>query len=84
MSFVDQMTRAGRYYQPHAKDALMLGLGAGLLPTELYQSGMRVTVVELDPKVEYVARKFFDLPPEIEVKIADARSFLRIQPTRGN
>ncbi|MFI5352548.1 MAG: fused MFS/spermidine synthase [Candidatus Binatales bacterium] len=77
MSFVDQMTQAGRYYHPHAKDALLLGLGAGLLPTQLYQSGMKVTVVELDPKIEYVARKFFDMPPEVTVKIADGRSFLR-------
>ena len=80
MSFVDQMDRTGRYYQPHAKDALLLGLGAGLLPIELYRRGMKVRVVQPDPNIAYVARKFFDLPPEVDVQIADARSFLRSDP----
>jgi predicted membrane-bound spermidine synthase len=77
LKFVDQLDTVGQIYQPKAKDALILGLGAGLLARALSDRGLRVTAVELDPQVVYVARKFFALPAAIKVTISDARSFLR-------
>lgn len=75
--YIRQMDRAGQFYKPDARDSLILGLGAGLLARALHARGVRVTAVDIDKRVAYAARKFFDLPPEVDVRIADARSFLR-------
>jgi spermidine synthase len=77
VDFIDELDRISHAYEPHAKDALLLGLGAGLLATRLSEREMHVTAVEIDPDVVYAARKFFDLPSDIDVRVADARSFLR-------
>src|SRR5439155_1564910 len=60
-----------------ARSALQLGLGAGLLPTDLSHRGLSVTAVEIEPRIEELARTYFDLPDKVIVHIADARAFLR-------
>jgi spermidine synthase len=60
-----------------AKTALVLGLGAGMLPKELVADGMKVTAVEVERRMLQIARDFFDLPPAVDVIIADGRAHLR-------
>jgi SAM-dependent methyltransferase len=48
-----------------------------LLPKELSLRGVHVTAVEIEPKIEMLSRKFFRLPQQVEVRVADARAFLR-------
>jgi spermidine synthase len=62
---------------PNAKSALQLGLGAGLLPKELTRRGLKVTAVEIEPQMVTLARQYFDLPAGVDVRLSDARSFLR-------
>ncbi len=58
--------------------ALVVGLGAGELVRLLEDAGVRVTAVELDPRVEQVARRHFGLAlAPGRVRIADGRAFLR-------
>ncbi len=61
---------------------LQLGLGAAALTKFCYRfcAPSRVEVVEIDPKVRDIARRWFALPPDddrLEVTIADAHAFLR-------
>lgn len=69
-------------HHPNAKTALQLGLGAGLLPKELARRGLKVTAVEIEPRMVELARKYFNLPDSIDVRIADARTFLRNDPNK--
>ena len=64
-------------HHPTAKTALQLGLGAGLLPKELARRGVAVTAVEIEPRMVELARKYFQLPDSVDVRISDARTFLR-------
>ena len=64
-------------HHPKAKSALILGLGPGSLATLLHKQGVAVTVVELEPRVEMIARTWFGLPNEVKVVQSDARTFLR-------
>ena len=47
------------YYNPHGKQAFLVGLGGGLIPELLSNYGVAVTSVELDPKVVNIAEQFF-------------------------
>jgi spermidine synthase len=69
-------------HHPTAKSALQLGLGAGLLPKELARRGVTVTAVEIEPRMVELAREFFQLPQNVDVRIADARTFLRNDPQK--
>ncbi len=70
----------GLAYRPSARDVLFLGLGGGSGPKAFLRSfpAVRVDVVELDPVVVDVARRFFALPrsPRLRVQVDDARRFL--------
>ncbi len=61
--------------------ALLVGLGAGSLAKFLYRHfpDCRLTVVEIDPQVEWVARQYFKLPDDprrLAVAIADGADYL--------
>jgi spermidine synthase len=62
---------------------LVLGGAANSLPTHLkrWNPGLAITVVEIDPRVEEVAREFFAYgrleAGAIRMRLADARPFLR-------
>ena len=63
------------------KSALVLGLGAGTVATNLSQKGVTVDVVELDGSVLDIAREYFAFDDDdISVTIADARTFVRSCP----
>jgi spermidine synthase len=56
---------------------LLIGLGAGELVGQLEAAGVRVTVVEIDPRVVEMARRYFGFGlPHDRVHIADGRTFL--------
>jgi spermidine synthase len=67
---------------PQAKTALQLGLGAGLLPKELSRRGVKVTAVEIEPRMVELARNYFDLPASVDTRISDARTYLRNDPEK--
>jgi spermidine synthase len=56
---------------------LLIGLGAGELVGRLEAAGVRLTVVEIDPRIEQTARRYFGLMlPHERIRIADGRAFL--------
>lgn len=56
---------------------LLIGLGAGELVAKLGAAGVQLTVVEIDPRVEEAARRFFGLAlPRERIHVADGRVFL--------
>ncbi len=67
-----------RAFGPPAGDALVLGLGAGIVPRGLRQAGFGVTVVEINADALRAARDFFGfVPAEAPVHLGDARTFVR-------
>ena len=65
-----------RTLKPDAKRALVLGLGAGVVPMALAEAGVAVDVVELNPRMIEVARRHFNFreSPGITLIVADART----------
>ena len=76
IDFIGSLPRLHRAAPPHPS-TLLIGLGAGELVRHLEASGATVTVVEIDPRVEQAARRFFgfDLPRD-RIHIEDGRAFL--------
>lgn len=62
------------------KKALLAGLGAGSLAKFLFRHcpDCRITVLEINPQVEFVARQYFRLPddPRLDVRIGCAAEFM--------
>ena len=63
------------------KSVLLIGLGAGSLLKFLWRHRpeSRITVVEIDPRMESAARQFFKLPDDpqrISIRIADGADFI--------
>jgi spermidine synthase len=56
------------------KRVLIWGLGAGVYARAMAEAGSDVTVIEIDPMSEKVAREYFGLPPSVKVIIGDART----------
>jgi spermidine synthase len=68
-----------RAYTPRIDDVLCIGLGVGIVPMRFAREGARVDVVEINPAVVPVARKFFDLEPErMNILLGDGRPHLNI------
>jgi spermidine synthase len=66
-----------RAYRPEATQALMLGLGAGIVPGRLARSGIKVDVVEIDPVSVEVAQRHFGFDTKsVNVQLSDARTFV--------
>ncbi|MBI4194264.1 MAG: fused MFS/spermidine synthase [Betaproteobacteria bacterium] len=82
MSFYTYALEALAYaYHPEPRSALVLGLGAGIVPMRLARRGVDVAVVEIDPASLRVAREFFGFDAaRARVHHADARTFLRRCP----
>jgi spermidine synthase len=70
----------GAAYRPSAGNMLFLGLGGGSAPKRVWRDlpTLRLTVVELDPVVVDVARRFFRVPddPRLVIAVSDARQYL--------
>jgi len=76
-SYIDQIVKNVQVMPVHSS-ALVCGLGGGSLVLALNQAGWEVEGCELDPRIEYVARNFFNLPPAVRVTIDDARHYIRM------
>ena len=66
---------------PWPKNALLIGLGAGSLVKYIYHKlpATRMTVVEIDPQVEIIARLHFKLPDDpmrINLVIGDGAQYV--------
>jgi spermidine synthase/TM2 domain-containing membrane protein YozV len=67
-----------RGYRPDIHGALVLGLGAGMVPMRLAEAGAPVEVVDIDPVARRVAEKYFGFSHrKATTHQADARTFLR-------
>lgn len=84
MSFYTYALEALAYaYRPGMRSALVLGLGAGIVPMQLARRGVAVDVVEIDAASLRVAREFFGFDPErVRLHHADARAFVHDCPQR--
>lgn len=66
-----------RAYRPQMQEVLMLGLGAGIVPSRLARDGTRVAVVEIDPASVAVAQRYFGFDVKrVTTHQADARTFV--------
>lgn len=72
---LEALTRA---FGPPSGDALVLGLGAGIVPRGLRRAGFHVTVVEINADALRAARDFFGfVPTDVRIELGDARTFVR-------
>jgi spermidine synthase len=66
-----------RAYTTNIADVLCIGLGVGAAPMAFAREGVRVDVVEINPVMVPLAKRFFDLHPEqLTIHIGDGRAFL--------
>ena len=65
-------------YRPKMRSALVLGLGAGMVPMRLAGNGVKVESVDIDPASLRAATDVFGFDPAlVRAHQADARTFLR-------
>lgn len=67
---------AAKILAASAHDVLMIGGGGGSLATMLARRGARVTVLDIDPVAEAIAREYFDLHDGVHWLTTDAISFI--------
>ena len=66
-----------RAYRPQPQQVLMLGLGAGIVPSRLAATGSSVEVVEIDPSSVEVATRYFGFDARrVTTHQADARTYV--------
>lgn len=64
-------------YAPEAKSALVLGLGAGVVPRDLAARGVAVDAVEINDTMAAAMREHVGAESGWQVHIGDARTFVR-------
>jgi spermidine synthase len=76
-----RMMMAALYAKPAPRSVLIIGLGGGTLPRALAEvlPTARIDVVEIDPAVVQVARKYFLFAPSEQTQVieADGRVFVK-------
>ena len=79
LSFYTYALEALAYtYRPEPRNALILGLGAGIVPMRLAARGVKVDAVEIDPSSIAAATRFFGFDASrVRVHLADARTELK-------
>lgn len=72
-------TMLAKRYTPSAKKALVIGLGAGLIPTDFRKYyGIDAEVVEIDPAVVEAAARYFNFDKNAhKIHVEDGRVFLK-------
>lgn len=65
-----------RVLHPGGRTALVVGLGAGIVPAWFESQGVRCDVVDIDPAVLAAARSFFGFHVSGEIFLEDGRSHL--------
>lgn len=75
--FTYMLHALARGYAPKLESALCIGMGVGIVPSQLAREGVKVDVVEINEAVVPIAQRFFDLKPEqLNIQIGDGRHFL--------
>ena len=78
---------AGLMANPGARRVLVIGLGGGVIPAAMRRidPDLRIDVVELDPAVVAVAKRYFGFreDPRLHTFIGDGRVFVRRQARAG-
>ena len=65
-------------HQKGGGDALIIGLGAGEIPRFISKIGYRSDIIEIDPRVEMMAKNYFNFTSEFgRVIIDDGRRYIR-------
>jgi spermidine synthase len=72
-----EILAAVRFLQPEAKSCLNIGLGTGAVPSMLGRNRIEVDVVEIDPAVVELTKKYFDFTPTGHVYVEDARALVQ-------
>jgi predicted membrane-bound spermidine synthase len=62
---------------PRTSKVLLIGLGGGSVAKKLHEKGFEVDVCELDQRIADVARNYFYLSDEVNIKVDDGRHFIR-------
>lgn len=62
--------------RPSIGSALVIGLGAGVLPRSYAAQGLQTEAIDIDPVVLELCRKHFGLPANLPVHLEDARTYL--------
>jgi spermidine synthase len=72
---------AGLLYNGEPKRMLMVGLGGGVIAREMshYYPDLEVDVVEIDPEIPFIAKRYFgfETSDRMKVNVADGRVFIR-------
>ncbi len=66
--------------QAGSRDVLMIGCGGGTLATMLRLSGVKVTIVDVNPQSFKIARQYFRMPDDVRCHVSDGRQFLIKHP----
>lgn len=75
--FTYMLHALARAYTPELKSALCIGMGVGIVPSQLAQEGIQVDVVEINPAVAKVATNHFDCRLDLfNLHIGDGRYFV--------
>jgi spermidine synthase len=75
------MEALGLAAAPKTRKVLVIGLGAGIIPTWFERRGFEVEVVEINPQMLDIARDCFGLKaPPVVIHLEDGRRFLRRSP----
>ncbi len=74
--YVDVLTYNLNAYSK-GKKTLLLGLGGGTLYKQLERYQLDIDVVEIDERVEQVAKEYFQINPAINIVVDDARHYIR-------
>jgi spermidine synthase len=72
----------GLLIQRQVREVLMIGGGGGSLGTMLDRVGVRVTIVDINPKAFQIARRHFGLCHHVDCCVADGEAFLRSERKR--
>jgi len=75
--YVDILTYNIKSYSS-GKNALLLGLGGGTLYNQLKKNNYTVDVVEIDARIEDIAKKYFNISNDVNVIVDDARHFINV------
>jgi predicted membrane-bound spermidine synthase len=68
--------------QPAGSRVLVCGLGGGNLINEFDRLGFRIDAVEIDPRMEGLAREWFGMRGDARVFVDDARHFIKARSER--
>lgn len=81
--FTFMLAGLARTYTTNLQSALCIGMGIGIVPMDFARSGVKTSVVEINPAVVPVAQRFFNFDPSlVKLTIGDGRYFLNRDTNR--